>query len=381
MVSKPADKHHCSSTGEKKVDTEVLKVAIIGLAHLHPAGYMTLFENCPKTKVVAAFDKDKVLLDSFCGDFGVGGYTDLDELLAREKIDVAAIFLPHCDCAGAAVKCADKGIHLLMEKPIARTADEVKVVAEAVKRNNVKITTGYCWRYHPVVRAMKDFIEQGVIGTIVSVEARLAAGKVDRYIKGNAKWMLEKAKSGGGPMYNLGVHWIDLLCYLLKDNIVQVCAVNTKTSDDYDIEDSSVAMLEFGKGAVGVLSTSYIVPDCFPNGRDLYIGIKGTQGVLCYAPKYEGEQGSGSAGQTDVLELYSDSEIIAGSSARRFVFSLDRVSGYSGYMGKAYVEDFVDAIFEEREPFITIHQAIDVLHVVDAIYKSDQCRGWVKVLI
>ena len=362
------------------MDTKTLKVAIIGLGHLHPRGYMPLFENCPKTEVVAAFDKDEVLLNSFCKDFGIEGYTDLDKLLDSEKINIAAVFLPHCDCADAAIRCADKGIHLLVEKPIARTVDEVRVVAEAVKRNNVKITTGYCWRYHPVIKAMKDCIEQGLIGSIVTVEARLAAGKVDRYITGNSKWMLEKAKSGGGPMYNLGVHWIDLLCYLLKDNIEQVCAVNTKTSDRYDIEDTSVAMLKFGKGAVGILSTSYIVPDCFPNGRDLYIGIKGTKGVLSYAPRYEGEQGSSSAGQTDILELYSDSEKLAGSSARKFVFDLDRFSGYSGYMGKAYVDDFVDSIIEDREPFITISQAIDILNVVDAIYKSDQRRSWVKVL-
>ncbi len=361
------------------MNTETLRVAIIGLGHLHPRGYMTLFQNNAKTEVVAACDEDQNLVNGFCGDFGMRGYTDLDLLLDREKIDVAAIFLPHCDCAAAAIKCADKGIHLLVEKPIARTVDEVRAVAEAVERNNVKITTGYCWRYHPVVRAMKESIEQGAIGSIVTVEARLAAGRVDRYIKGNAKWMLEKAKSGGGPMYNLGVHWIDLLCYLLKDSIEEVCAVNAKTSDDYDVEDTSVAMLKFGKGALGVLSTSYIVPDCFPNGRDLYIGIKGTKGVLSYAPKYEGEQGSSSAGQTDILELYSDSEKLTGSPARKFLFNLERVSGYSGYMGKAYVDGFVESIFEDREPFITVSQAIDVLNVVDAIYKSDQSRGWVKV--
>jgi predicted dehydrogenase len=229
---------------------------------------MTLFENCPKTEVVAACDKHKALLDGFCNDFGIKGYTDLDELLARGKIDVAAIFLPHCDSPDAAITCADRGIHLLVEKPIARTADEARAVEEAVRRNKVKITTGYCWRYHPVVKAMKDCIEQGLIGSIVTVEARLAAGKVDRYIKGNAGWMLEKAKSGGGPMYNLGVHWVDLLCYVLKDNIEEVCAVNTKTSDKYDIEDSSVALLKFGKDRRG--SVHQYIAGLLPNGRDLY---------------------------------------------------------------------------------------------------------------
>jgi predicted dehydrogenase len=362
------------------VETKTLKVAIVGLGHLHPRGYMPLFEACPQTEVVAAFDRDEALLRSFCRDFGIQGYTDLEKLLESEKFQIAAVFLPHCDCADAAIRCAGKGIHLLVEKPIARTADEVRAVAEAVKKNHVRITTGYCWRFHPVIAAMKDCIEQGFIGRVVSVEARLAAGRVDRYLKGNAQWMLERAKSGGGPMVTLGVHWIDVLCYLLTDTIEEVCAVNTKTSDAYDVEDTSVAVLRFAGGPVGVLSTSYVVPDCFPNGRDLFLGIKGTKGVLSYAPRYEGERGSSSAGETDILELYSDSAQLAGASVRKFVFTLDRVSGYSGYMGKAYLDDFVDSILKDREPFITIREAIDVLHVVDAIYKSDQRRGWVKVL-
>jgi predicted dehydrogenase len=267
----------------------------------------------------------------------------------------------------------------MVEKPIADTADQVRKVAEAVEENNVKITTGYCWRYHPVIRKMKECIRKGFIGKVVSVEARLAAGRVDRYIKGNSEWMLQKAKSGGGPMYNLGVHWIDILNYLLDDKVGQVCAVNTSSSDKYDIEDNSVAMLQFKSGIVGVLSTSYIIPDCFPNGRDLYLGIKGTEGVLSYAPGYEGEQGSGGATQTDVLDLYSDSRKLEGASGRHFVFNLDKVTGYSGYMGKAYVEGFVDAVVNDTDPLINISQAIEVLNVVEAIYESDSSGSWIKV--
>jgi predicted dehydrogenase len=358
---------------------KILNVAIIGLRHLHPRAYMPLFEDCKQTKVVCAYEQNSQVLESFCKDFNIKGYSNVDEMLASEKIDIAAIFLPHCDCADAAVKCADKGIHLMVEKPIAESAAGVKKIIKAAQKNKVKLTTCYCWRYHPVIVAMKKIIDDGVVGDIVSVEARLAAGKVERYIVGNSEWMLQKEKSGGGPMYNLGVHWIDLLHYLLNDNIEEVCAKNTKTSDKYDIEDSSVAMLKFKAGTLGILSVSYIVPDCFPNGRDLYIGIKGTKGVISYCPKYEGEAGSGAAAQVDTLEVYSDSEKIAGAAARKLSFQLDKVRGYSGYMGKAYLDGFVEAIMKNKQPFITGDEAVSVLNVVEAIYKSDKDNKWIKV--
>jgi predicted dehydrogenase len=255
----------------------------------------------------------------------------------------------------------------------------VKRVVAAAKKNNVKLTTGYCWRYHPVIEEMKKLIAAGVIGDIVSIEARLAAGKVERYIVGNSEWVLQKAKSGGGPMYNLGVHWIDIMHYLLSSDITEVCAKNTKSSKAYDIEDSSAAILKFKNGAIGVLTTSYIVPACFPNGRDLYIGIKGTKGAMSYCPKYEGEQGSGSVSQTDILEVYSDSEKFAGSAARKISFQLDKVRGYSGYMGKAYIDGFVNSILKKTKPPITGDDGVAVLNVVEAIYKSDKENKWIKV--
>jgi predicted dehydrogenase len=359
--------------------SETLNIAIIGLGHLHPRAYMPLWEACVHTNVVAACDGDKALVEAFCKDFSLRGYTRLDALLAAEAIDLAAIFLPHNECADAGIACAKRGIHLMIEKPVSDKVTGAEALAAAAEEAGVKVTTGYCWRYHPVIVAMREAIADGRIGKVVSVEARLAAGRVERYVRGNSEWMLQKARAGGGPMYNLGVHWLDVLCHVLQDKITSVCAVNSKASDAYDIEDCSVAMLRFASGPIGVLSTSYIVPDCFPNGRDLYLGIKGTQGAVAFAPGYEGEQGSSGAGQTDVLELYSDHEKARGASVRRMAFQLDSVAGYSGYMGKALVEEFIDAILTDQEPPITIRQAIDVLRVVEAIYESDKKKEWIEV--
>lgn len=358
---------------------KTVRAAMIGLQHLHPRGYMMLFQQCEGAEVVCAYDTDKDQLESFCNEFGVKGYSDLNRMLAEQDLDLAVIFLPHCDCAEVAVKCARRGLHLMIEKPVSNTLGGVRQIAAAAEEFGVKLTTGYCWRYHPVVKTMKEIFSQGLIGQLVSVEARLSAGRVDRYIVGHSEWMLKKVKSGGGPMVNLGVHWLDLINYVTEDAVAEVCATNLHTSDKYDIEDSSLVLMKYASGAAGTLTTSYIVPDSFPCGRDLYIGLRGTAGVLSYCPRYEGEQGGGGAPNTDILELYSSSPKLAGSAARQYRFQLDPVAGYSGYMGKAYIERFVEAIRRNRTPDITAEAAVSVLRTVEAIYESAEKKKWVEV--
>lgn len=356
-----------------------LRGTVIGLQHLHPRGYMSLFEACPEVKIVSVCEQDEGLREAFCRDFNLAGYARIEDLPSDEKLDFAAIFLPHSDCEAAALACAERGLHLMVEKPAATSEAGIANIAAAATSRKLVFTTGYAWRFHPAIRQMKKIVEDGLIGTLVSVEARLSAGRVERYREGNSAWMLEKARSGGGPMMNLGVHWLDLVRHLAGEEITEVCAANTRTSDDYDIEDSSLVLMRLASGATGVLGTSYIVPASFPSGRDLYLALRGSEGVVSYAPRYEGEQSAGLTAQTETVELYSSAASLEGASARSFVFRIDPVAGYSGYMGKAYLDDFVKAIRTGGEPEINAGDAAAVLRVVEAIYRSADKKEWIKV--
>ena len=96
---------------------------------------------------------------------------------------------------------------------------------------------------------MKSLVDSGVLGRIVGCEGRCAAGGLHRYIDGHAAWMLERDKSGGGPMFNLGVHWIDLFRWLLGSEIAEVIGKNVRVNENYDIEDNSFALCTFDSAA------------------------------------------------------------------------------------------------------------------------------------
>jgi len=350
----------------------MFRVGIVGLAHLHPRSYMLLFEAVPQTEVVAVVEPSAELRESFCRDFGVRGYSTLDAMLAEEKLDIAAIFLPHADCPDAAVRCAEAGVHLMVEKPTASTAEGAARIVEAAKRCGVKLTTGYCWRLHPVAREIKRIIDSGALGRIIGAEGRCAAGRLHRYIEGHAPWMLVRARSGGGPMLNLGVHWIDLFRWLLGDEVLEASGQNVKVNTEYDIEDNTFAHLRFSKGTIASLDISYTVPDSFPHGRDLYVAVRGTTGVLSWAPAYEGER--------DELFICSDAHAFRGSPCRTQQFELEPVEGYSGFLGIEYVRAFVDSILNDTVPPVTGEDAVAALKVVEAVYRSASEKRWVEVL-
>jgi predicted dehydrogenase len=348
-----------------------LSVGIVGLAHLHPRSYMPLFDAIDDLQVVAAAEANPAVRDSFLKDFPVRGYADWREMIEKERLDLAVVFLPHAACPDAAVACAERGIHLIVEKPMAASAEGVARMKAAAEKAGVLLTTPYVWRYHPVALQMKRLLDEGVLGRVVGCDGRCAAGRLGRYIQGNAEWMLTRALSGGGPMFNLGVHWIDLYRWFLQDEVVEVIGKNVKVNVEYDIEDNSFAILTFSRGTVVTLDISYTVPDSYPYGRDLSLGLRGTQGVLMWRPSFEGVR--------ETLFLCSDAGEYASAPRRELDFELPTVPGYTGILGLQFLRDVAGNIRSHTPPAITAEDGLRALQVVEAVYRSAETGNVVRL--
>jgi len=332
---------------------------------------MTLFRAIPGVEVIAAADANPAVLEGFVKDFPLRGYADWRELLEKEPLDLALIFLPHADCPEAAVACAARGVHVVVEKPMAADAAGARRMIAAAERARVILSTPYVWRYHPVAQEMKRLVEEGVTGPIVGCEGRCAAGRLSRYTEGNAGWMLEKARSGGGPMCNLGVHWIDLYRWILADEVVEVIGKTVRVNRQYDIEDNSFALLTFSRGAVLALDISYTVPDSYPFGRDLYLALRGANGVLSWSPSFEGVK--------ERLFVCSDSGEYSQPARQHLDFEIPPQPGYGGVMGLRFLSDLVESIRTGKPPAITGQDGLKALEVVEAVYQSAERRKSVEV--
>lgn len=348
------------------MSTEPLRLGIIGLAHLHPRSYMSHLLTLPEVKVVAAAEQENSLLELFVRDFPMDGYGGWREMIEEQKLDLALIFLPHALCPEAAAACAERGIHLLVEKPMAATSRGIQRMMAAAEANKVLLTAPYVWRYHPVARRMKELIREGILGEVVALTGRCAAGRLHRYLEGHAGWMLTRALSGGGPMHNLGVHWIDLFRWLLEDEAVEVVGRTLKVNPQFDIEDHSNALVQFSRGALLDLDISYTVPDSFPFGRDLFLSLRGTRGCLSWSPSFEGIH--------ETLFVCCNEGEFSRPENQQVAFDLPACPGYGGQAGLDYLKMVVHCLKSRVEPSITARDGLKALQIVEAIYLSAQSR-------
>ncbi|MCE5248818.1 Gfo/Idh/MocA family oxidoreductase [bacterium] len=341
-----------------------LGLGIIGLHHQHPRWYYPLWGSLPEYRPVAVAEEDKAFLRSENEFFGLETHTDYHDLLERRDVDAVIVFLPHSRMPQAVADAAAAGKHVIVEKPCAADVAGIeKIAATAREFPHIKISAPYCWRTHPVSGQIRSAIKDGLLGSIVAMEGRLNAGGAHRYIRDNTAWVLESSE-GGGPMWNLGVHWIDYFRWMTGQEIVAVSGIANGPFGEPErtIEDNAQALLRFGDGAVGILDVSYSLPDSYPGKRDIYVAFRGTEGDAVWAPAWQGHM--------DELLLVSRHESASDAQCRRLKIESRDIPGYGGQMAWEWLSDFAAAVREDRAPLVSIDDMRAAVYVADAFYRS-----------
>ena len=193
-----------------------------------------------------------------------------------------------------------------------------------------------------------------------------------RYLENDiSPWLVKKATAGGGPMHNLGVHWIDLFRWVLEDEVDSVTGMVSNAQHKMDVEDNSFGILRFRGGATATLDISYSVPRSYPAGRDLFVSVRGTQGTVSWSPAW--------GGTADEVFIVSDHPDYTDGPVGTLQIGSREVPGYGGISGLAYLRNTVGAIADGRKPDITGLDGLRALEVVEAIYESAEMGRAVTV--
>lgn len=210
-------------------------------------------ENC---ELVAVSRADATRAESFAKEFGAKGWhADWRELVKDPAVEAVYVSTPVYLHAEQAVAAAEAGRHVLCEKPLALTAAECERMNAAAEANGVLLGVAYYRRFYPAVERVRELLESGEIGVPVVVQVN-AFERFDPAPDNPRRWLLDKQRSGGGPMMDFGCHRIELLLSLLG-KAVYVRAVSGNVLFRREVEDTICALLQFESGTQAVLSVTH----------------------------------------------------------------------------------------------------------------------------
>jgi len=286
-------------------------------------------------------------------------YTREEALLSDPEVDAVYIASPVAFHARQIRLAADRGKHILVEKPLALSADEGQEVVQYCHKQGARIAAGLMMRFGGYVMAMKQAVARGSIGSLVSCGAQFTCWYPD--IPGS--WRQSRKSAGGGALMDMGVHCIDLIQYISGSRVRQVSAFNDTLTFGYEVEDSSMVLLRLDNGAMGMVQTNFNIPDEAAKWRLEFFGTNG---------RLLGDSviGQVDGGSVDALFVGRT----GGYDARQDVKRVEPVplEAALGDMYAREIESFGHSILMGTPLEVPAEDAIQVQRVVEAAYRSSR---------
>jgi len=180
-------------------------------------------------------------------------YTDYDELLKNERVDIVSICTPNHLHAGETVRAARAGKHMLIEKPVALTLDDLKAMDEEVRKAGVKTVVSFVLRWNPLFMCIKGLQKTNALGDIFMADVDYWHS-IGRWYMGY-DWVTTKEK-GGSVLLAAGCHAVDAIRYFVESEVTEVTAYSNNRGD-YEYDGNVVAIMKFENDAIGKVSASF----------------------------------------------------------------------------------------------------------------------------
>jgi predicted dehydrogenase len=335
------------------------------IAAMHADAIATL----PGARLVAVTDVDADAAAVFAASRGGTAERDLDALLARGDVDVVCVCVPSGLHAEVGMQAVKAGKHLAVEKPVDVTLEAADRLIGAARMAGVALTVISQHRFDPGLIEAKRLIDEGALGRLVLGEARTKWYRGQSYYD-SAGWRGTWAMDGGS-LLNQGVHYVDLLRWLMGP-VAEVTAVCTTQAHQIEVEDTSLAIVRFTSGAVGTIVSSTAVFPGFPQRLE----ITGTGGTVIIedgrlVSRVFGDGAQAADGGPQPTDGGPQPETGPGAAADPA--ALD-VSGHA-----AQLADLLAAIDEGRPPAVDGEAGRAALEIVCAVYESSRSGRTVRL--
>lgn len=234
-----------------------MRVGVIGAGAMG-VNHIRTYSQMPGVELAGISDVDKNRVEVLSKEYGTCGFTDYNELL-KQDLDAVSIVVPTTLHRKVSLDVINSGTNLLVEKPIADTIENAETIIAAANKEDLTLMIGHIERFNPAVMKMKQIIDNGELGKIVSISTR-RVGPYNPRIR------------DVGVILDIGVHDIDIVSYLYDSPVAEVYAIAGK--EVHSFEDHASILLRFNDDRAGVVETNWLTPHKTRN-----FTVIGTDGV------------------------------------------------------------------------------------------------------
>ena len=295
-------------------------------------------------------------------DISILRYTDYKSMIQEVKPDLVSIATESGIHAEIALFCIDHGVHVIIEKPMAMSISDANEIIRCSEEKHVRVSACHQNRFNIAVQEMRHALEAGRFGRLSHGSIHVRWNRNQGYYE-QAPWRGTWAQDGGALM-NQCIHGIDLLRWTFGGEIEEVYGQTRQQFHDYlEAEDVGMAVVKFKNGAIATIEGTTNV---YPKNLEETLYIFGEKGTV--------KIGGTSTNNIDVWDFADESEADTKNKGLQ-----EETSNVYGNGHTSLFADMIDAIQNDRKPYVDAYAGRDALELVLAIYKSQKEGHAVKL--
>ncbi len=272
--------HH---EGHRADARPVVRWAIVGPGDIADRVMAPAMATASSADFVAVLGHDRARTEAFARRHGARRVHDLlDDLLADPDVDAVYLATPVDRHAPDTIAVLEAGKDVLVEKPMARSTAEAVAMAAAAERSGRRLAVCFYQRFNTRHREVRRLIGAGAIGRPTAARINFSGRSRPR----PGAWRFDPARSGGGVFADQGSHAVDLLRYLLADEVREVAAFTGTLAEPTDVEDTASTLLRFASGLAAVITAHWSIEDP-REARTSVLEISGTEGTIVTWPLHD----------------------------------------------------------------------------------------------
>lgn len=334
-----------------------MKYALIGCGRIAPNHLEAAINN--ELEVVGLCDIEDNHIDILLEKLDIDKnkykrYSDYKEMLECEKPELVAIATESGKHAQIALDCLDAGCNVIIEKPIALSLKDADAIVKKANEKGLVVSANHQNRFNKSIQKIRESVDNGDFGKLFYGTAHIRWNRGEEYYT-QAPWRGTWAQDGGALM-NQCIHNIDLLRWMLGDEIVEVSAYTDNLNHDYiEAEDLGIAIVKFKNGAYGIIEGT---TDIYPKNLEETLYLFGEKGTVKAGGK-----------SVNIIEEWTFKEQNEFSEEVKEKYS-EMPKNIYGFGHTPLYENVINAIKNKTKPLVDAEAGRRALELVLAIYKS-----------